>query len=149
MENKTSNTRKARHFLYALLCTFISVWVYGQRETDTVNVVMLMCDTAKPYYVNTYCTFDSLTCEGWVGHVEYDTTYYGYSQVVCWQFGLEILEKHNTSEGKIDPGCTICVDERGKIVDCYYDYWVHVKYLDTDKNEISKDYIIWQSVRRE
>jgi len=149
MKHLLSKLHRNRHFLYCLLCAFISVGIYGQKEIDTVKVVLLVCDMTKPIYVNNYYTFDSLINNGWVGHLENDTTYLDYSHQVWWRHGLEILEKHNTAEGKIDPRGSICIDSRGQIVDCYHDYWVHVKYLDEVGYEFPKGIIIWQSIRRE
>lgn len=149
MKNLITISHRNRHFLYCLLCAFISVGVYGQRETDTVKVILLVCDTARPIYVSHYATFDSLTSSGWVGTTKTDTSYLDYSHQVWWRFGMEVLEKHNTAEGKIDPGGSICVNERGHIVDCYHDYWVHKEYLDEIGYKLPKGLIIWQSVRRE
>ena len=142
MKNKTLNTRLVRHFLYAVLCVFISVGVYGQRETDTVKVVMLMCDITQNDTIKMVFITDIKDSTLFFDRIK-------LSHFVYWQFGLEVLEKHNTAEGKIDPGHSMCVDERGQIVDCYHDYWVHVKYLNNKGKELPKKYIVWQSVRRE
>lgn len=126
---------------------FASLILFGQREIDTVKVTLLVCDTAKPFYVNTYSTFDTLINDFWIGHIEYDTIYYDSNFKVYWTFGYEIREKHNTIEGIIDPYFNKCYKD-GKEVDCYHDYWVHIKYLNFNKQEFPKEVIIWDCKKR-
>jgi len=141
MKNRFRLTEKARYFIYTLLCAFISVGVFGQRQVDTVDIMMMVSDTSEQYYVDTYCTFDTLTDSGWVGRLVKDTILTGnISHEIWWRFGKEVMELHNTAEGQIDPGSCL---------NCWHDYWVHIEYLDEIGYKLPKGLIVWQAVRRE
>ena len=71
-----------------------------------------------------------------------DTTAFAWAQGI---YGYSVREKHSTSEGVSDPWGRICIDETGKTVPCYTDYWKHIKYLDIHKKPFKKSIIIWQS----
>lgn len=58
---------------------------------------------------------------------------------------LSVRELHNTSEGVNDPWGRICVDEFGKSIPCYTDYWKHIKYLSMGKKELDPKIIVWMS----
>jgi hypothetical protein len=103
-----------------------------ERKTDTVRVMMLVCDTTnKPthHFVN--------YPENALRKLD--------AQLVYWIYGYSIREKHNTSEGVIDAGFSICIDENGKEVSCYHDYWIHKLYLDDKKKILSFNIVVWQS----
>lgn len=63
---------------------------------------------------------------------------------LMWVEGYVVQEKHNTSEGVMDPGGQMCVDGHGNLVSCWSDYWVTVGYLDSDKKPISKSIKVLQ-----
>lgn len=66
------------------------------------------------------------------------------SKETFWVHGYEVREKHNTSEGVVDAGINQCV-ENGKIVPCYYDYYIHKEYLDYNKHPLKKEIVVWQA----
>jgi len=119
------------------------------RELDTVDIIMLVCDTVEKYYVNSYCTFDTVIDERWVGRWISDTIYTGMGKhELWWRFGKEVLELYNTTEGQIDPYSRMCINNKGEIVDCYNDYWVHKEYLDELGYPLPKGWVVWQSLNK-
>lgn len=59
--------------------------------------------------------------------------------------GYSVREKHSTSEGVMDAGGMSCVDNNGKFIPCFEDYWKHIGYLNWDKKPFPPSIIIWQS----
>jgi len=96
-------------------------------EYDTIPVILLVCDTSKSYGYYDY----------------YGRIKWNYRYETRWQFGLEVREKHNTIEGVFDPYFSTCYDETGKKVDCYHDYWKHIKFLNEHGYEFPKNILIW------
>jgi hypothetical protein len=128
-----------------LLC---AVFCQGQRQQDTVKVVLLASDTA--HYYNEYMQFQSCEDVGckdttqkhqmYVSHfknVKEDRGNHGYGQSY-WVYGYSVREKHNTDEGQIDPYHAFGYVSR--------DYWVHIFYLDDKKQPLKSTVIVWQSV---
>ena len=132
---------KRTHFaIYTLLCAFISVGVFGQK-LDTIDVVIMVCDTTEQYYVDLTFTHGEIIDGQYVDYFKKDTIWTGNrSHEIWWRFGKEVMELHNTAEGQIDPG--ICPN-------CWHDYWVHKEYLDEIGSKLPKGLIVWQAVRRE
>ena len=132
---------KRTHFaIYTLLCAFISVGVFGQK-LDTIDVVIMVCDTTEQYYVDLTFTHGEIIDGQYVDYFEKDTIWTGNrSHEIWWRFGKEVMELHNTAEGQIDPG--FCPS-------CWHDYWVHKEYLDEIGYKLPKGLIVWQAVRRE
>lgn len=140
MKNLVAILHRNRRFLYCLLCAFISVGALGQRQLDTVDVVILVCDTTEQYYVDLKFTHGEIIDGQYVDYFERDTICTGNrSHEIWWRFGKEVLELHNTAEGQIDPG---------SCPSCWHDYWVHKEYLDETGYKLPKGLIVWQAVRR-
>jgi len=78
-----------------------------------VKVIMLFCDTVR---------------------LDYSVF---ISNPAYWQYGYEVLEKHNTDEGQIDP-----YNQFGYVSQ---DYFIHKSYLNGNKKPFSSSIIIWQS----
>lgn len=51
---------------------------------------------------------------------------------------LEVRERHNTSEGQVDPG--FCPS-------CWHDYWKHIKYLTLEKKRIPKTWVVIETIK--
>lgn len=127
--------------LCTLLFAFISVGAFGQRQLDTVDVVMLVSDTTEQYFVDFKFTHREVINGHYVDCFEKDTILTGNrSHGTWWIYGKEVLERHNTSEGQIDPG--FCPN-------CWHDYWAHKEYLDEARCKLPEGLIVWQAVRRE
>ena len=109
-------------------------------QTDTVRVIMLVCDTVKTKYIDV----DYMNLQGMPEVYKNGIAYYKRPPVF-WMYGYSVRELHNTGEDSIDPGFTICIDENGKEVSCYQDYWVHLLYLDEKKKPLSKNIVVWDS----
>lgn len=105
-----------------LLC---AVFCQAQREQDTLRVVLLLCDTSVRIQGNDYGLFPN---------------------PVGWKFGYSVRQLHNTSEGVMDAGGQICIDNKGNIISCWYDFWKHLYYLDDKKQPLKSTVIVWQSV---
>lgn len=59
---------------------------------------------------------------------------YTYEEIF-WLHGYEVREKHNESEGVIDPGFYM-----GRV---YKDYYIHKEYIGYDKKPLSKNVVVW------
>ena len=133
--------KSTRFAIYTLLCAFISVGAFGQRQLDTIDVVIMVSDTTEQYYVTNTFTHGEIIDGQYVDYFKKDTVWTGRrSHEIWWRFGKEVLELHNTAEGQIAPG--ICLN-------CWHDYWVHKEYLDEIGYKLPKGLIVWQAVRRE
>ena len=57
--------------------------------------------------------------------------YFDKAGELFWVSGYSVREKHNTNEGQMSK-----------------DYWVHTFYLDGNKNPLSKNIVVWQSMSK-
>lgn len=96
---------------------------------DTQRIVMMVSDTAIIRVIDS------------VSRKELSRR---YDPGVFWIFGYVIREKHNTAEGEVDPGGQICVDQSGKQIPCFQDYWKSVGLLDQRKKPLPGSIVIWQ-----
>lgn len=86
---------------------------------DTIKVVMLVSDTTIH---NLYPKSTNAI-----------TSYFDNS--AFWQYGFEILErKSGYNKWGYESACPTCPD-----------YWEHVKYLDSNKNPLKPEIIVWMS----
>lgn len=90
---------------------------YGQKY-DTTKVIILYCDTSN--------SFESTR------------------GVIFWKFGYSVRELRNTSEGVMDAGGQICIDNNGNAIPCWNEYWQHLFYLDARKKPLPKSTVIFQ-----
>lgn len=94
---------------------------------DTIMVVMLVCDTS------TYKPFAKYS-DSKPKHI----TIQRYDYEVKWMYGYSVREKHNTDEHSIDPYEVAGYVSR--------DYYIHKFYLDIEKQPISPNIIVWNSI---
>lgn len=101
------------------------------REKDTVRVIILVCDTnsVKQTYIGNG-NDKSIWTKGY--------TY--------WLFAYSVREKYNTGEDLIDKGFYKCIDQYGREVECFTDYWKHVEYLGPNKKPLSSSIIVWKHI---
>ena len=148
---------KTHHFIdegYADSCIG-HLTIIHKDAYDTIPVTMLVSDTSHYYYSywqeSTY-TEDSIMIYGkHISTRHYDSICEDRGQqnfMVFRMNGYSVRERHNTSEGEMDPGGMECFDEHGHLIDCFHDYWLHVRYLDSNKKPLKSTIIVWQSLNR-
>lgn len=101
--------------------------------TDTIRVLMLVCDTAFEKNI------DKQIIVRWFPP---DSSKYEYSAShrimdVWWMFGYEVRKVHSGTEGMIDPGFYLGVK--------FEDWYSHIEYLDEKKKPLPKSSIVWIS----
>jgi len=100
----------------------VTIEVYEPTQLDTVDVIMLVCDTAERYYIHQIFTHGEIIGNQYVDCFENDTVYTGKkSHKVWWRFGKEVL--------KLDR----------------YGYRRHKEYLDELGYKLPEGYIIWDT----
>jgi hypothetical protein len=102
--------------ILAALLLLVAISSRGQRRTQIVPAFFLISDTST--------------------RMQSTTMVPGYLK----------QELHNTSEGVMDPGGSICIDQQGNTIPCYHDYWVTIEQLGIDKKPLSSWCIVWQAV---
>lgn len=111
------------HISSYICCDTIS---YRPIHYDTVEVVLLICDTSRKYSLHESVKYDSLT--GYYEIITIDTSWFKPSHQVWWRFGLEVLRKTYLMEDEVSSQ--------------------HIKYLDEIGNEFPKGVMVWQSIKR-
>lgn len=110
--------------------------IFGQ-DRDTIKVIISISDTSVHSSVST--NYKMVICgdttKPFPCDYKHDTSYH-YDSNIYWVFAYEIREKHNTSEGIIDPMIYANAN--------YVDYWQHITFLDLNKNPFPSNIIIWQ-----
>lgn len=105
-----------------------------QKDTvqyDTVKTMMVICDTSRVKYGEHFIT-DSIQTDatGFRGH--WEPLYTEPNHDIYWQIGYEVRTKQ-----------WVCCDPSFRDLAAYYWSYSHVKYLDADKKELSKNIIVW------
>lgn len=100
--------------------------------TDTVPVIILVCDTAYEKSIDTQIIFRDFN----------KTSKYEYSAShrimdVWWMFGYEVRKVHSGTDGMIDPGFYLGIK--------FEDWYFHIEYLDEKKRPLPKSAVVWLS----
>jgi len=134
-----SNVCMAQIDTSAHLTLFVTKGLYSDTTMqpvvfDTVRMIMLVCDTAL--IINSSFVVDSLwqlkdsSDFGMAGHNE--IFYLKPDSKVTWQIGYEVRSK-----------VWKCCKHADQYLDSHYWDYIHVKYLDADKQPLNKNIFIW------
>lgn len=97
-----------------------------EKQTDTVKVVMLVCDTVLNRPMGSSPNFKH----------NYEGQFFYYRQPpVYWQFGYSVREEH----------CCINGNTSNNSIYQPVPYYTHIEYLDDKKQPLSKNIVVWQS----
>lgn len=67
-----------------------------------------------------------------------------YDPGVFWIFGYVVREKRNTGDGVANAESKRCVDQSGKPIPCYQDYWQAIGLLDSRRRPLPGSVVVWQ-----
>lgn len=93
------------------------------RKRDTIQVLMLLCDTL-------------LYASSTMGYFSEEAQAMNDGRAAFWDFGYSVREIHNEQEGRID---WYFDHQRAP-----QDYGVHLYYLNSRKQPLAKNIIVWQ-----
>lgn len=128
-----------KHIFFILLL-FFGFNAKTQTLTDTVDVVLLACDTSQSFYID-HEYVGSDTINGYyAAHYKRDTIWTENREIgVFWMLGKEVLEQ------KLNP---MHLKDSGISPHLRNYQWIHKTYLDDQGKPLPKHIIVWQSVRR-
>ncbi len=96
---------------------------------DTIKVMLLYSDTTIYKSISRYSTLD--TAGNYTKLLDIRNT------GIFWVFGYEVLEKRSRYEDGVK-------DSNGMVI--HLPNWSHVKYLNDQKKEWNKNFVIWQTI---
>jgi hypothetical protein len=105
----------------SLMVDHLFNWQKQPQKTDTVPIIMLVCDTSRKEY-------ETIPQRGII------KSYFDVNNSVHWSFGYEVRS-----------GAYGCCDPLDNMVAKYYWFYTHLEYLDENKKPLSPSIIVWLS----